>query len=44
MDCADLLRLSQAATKTVIARVGGVCMAGGIGLLYMNDMAVASDQ
>src|SRR6201994_187505 len=42
-DYADLLRLSQNATKPAIARVGGVCMAGGMGLLCMTDMAVASD-
>src|SRR5438046_7785534 len=33
-DYADLLRLSQNATKPAIARVGGVCMAGGMGLLW----------
>ncbi|MGA7803065.1 enoyl-CoA hydratase/isomerase family protein [Bradyrhizobium sp.] len=42
-DYADLLRLSQDATKPAIARVGGVCMAGGMGLLCMTDMAVAVD-
>ena len=42
-DYADLLRLSQTATKPAIARVGGVCMAGGMGLLCMTDMAVAAD-
>src|ERR1700743_539139 len=42
-DYADLLRLSQNATKPAIARVGGVCMAGGMGLLCMTDMAVAAD-
>jgi methylglutaconyl-CoA hydratase len=42
-DYADLLRLSQSATKPAIARVGGVCMAGGMGLLCMTDMAVASE-
>jgi methylglutaconyl-CoA hydratase len=42
-DYADLLRLSQNATKPAIARVGGVCMAGGMGLLCMTDMAVASE-
>jgi methylglutaconyl-CoA hydratase len=31
VDYADLLRLSQNATKPAIARVGGVCMAGGMG-------------
>src|SRR5947207_2262772 len=43
VDYADLLRLSQNATKPAIARVGGVCMAGGMGLLCMTDLAVAAD-
>ena len=43
VDYADLLRLSQSATKPAIARVGGVCMAGGMGLLCMTDLAVAAD-
>src|SRR6266568_7965864 len=43
VDYADLLRLAQNATKPAIARVGGVCMAGGMGLLCMTDMAVAAD-
>jgi methylglutaconyl-CoA hydratase len=43
VDYADLLRLSQNATKPAIARVNGVCMAGGMGLLCMTDMAAASD-
>ena len=43
VDFADLLRLSQNATKPSIARVGGVCMAGGMGLLCMTDLAVAAD-
>jgi len=42
-DYADLLRLSQNSTKPAIARVNGVCMAGGMGLLCMTDMAVAAD-
>jgi len=42
-DYADLLRLSQSATKPAVARVNGVCMAGGMGLLCMTDMAVAAD-
>ena len=42
VDYADLLRLSQTATKPAIARVGGVCMAGGMGLLAMCDLAVAA--
>jgi len=40
---ADLLRAAQNATKPAIARVNGACMAGGIGLLCMTDMAVAAD-
>ncbi|HEX7789453.1 MAG TPA: enoyl-CoA hydratase/isomerase family protein [Afipia sp.] len=40
---ADMLRMAQNAIKPTIARVNGVCMAGGIGLLCMTDMAVASD-
>src|SRR4030088_3035013 len=43
VDYADLLRVSQNATKPAIARVGGVCMAGGMGLLCMTDMAFAAD-
>src|SRR3954449_5029380 len=44
VDYADLLRLAQNATKPAIARVGGACMAGGMGLLCMTDMAVAADR
>ena len=43
VDYADLLRLAQNATKPAIARVAGVCMAGGMGLLCMTDMAVSAD-
>ena len=43
VDYADLLRLAQNATKPAIARVGGACMAGGMGLLCMTDMAIAAD-
>jgi enoyl-CoA hydratase/carnithine racemase len=43
VDYADLLRLSQDATKPAIARISGVCMAGGMGLLAMTDLAVAAD-
>jgi enoyl-CoA hydratase/carnithine racemase len=43
VDYADLLRLSQNATKPAIARVGGVCRAGGMGLLCMTDLAIAAD-
>lgn len=40
---ADLLREAQRATLPSIARVNGLCMAGGFGLLCMTDMAVAAD-
>jgi len=43
LDYADMLRMAQNATKPSVARVNGVCMAGGIGLLCMTDMAVATD-
>jgi methylglutaconyl-CoA hydratase len=43
VDDADLLQLWQDATKPAIARVGGVCMAGDMGLLCMTDTAVAAD-
>jgi enoyl-CoA hydratase/carnithine racemase len=41
---ADLLREAHGATLPSIARVNGVCMAGGMGLLCMTDLAVASDR
>ncbi len=40
---ADLLRLAANSTLPSIARVNGVCMAGGMGLLCMADMAVTAD-
>ena len=40
-DYANLLRTAQQATLPAIARVGGVCMAGGMGLLAMTDFAIA---
>jgi methylglutaconyl-CoA hydratase len=40
---ADLLREASKATLPLVARVNGTCMAGGIGLLTMVDMAVAVD-
>ncbi|WP_022720859.1 enoyl-CoA hydratase/isomerase family protein [Rhodopseudomonas sp. B29] len=43
VDYADLLRLAQNSTKPSIARINGTCMAGGMGLLCMTDMAVAAD-
>ncbi|HEU5293310.1 MAG TPA: enoyl-CoA hydratase/isomerase family protein [Burkholderiaceae bacterium] len=42
LDYADLLREAQNATLPVIARVNGACMAGGMGLLCMTDMAIAA--
>ena len=42
-DYAEMLRTAQRATLPSIARVNGVCMAGGMGLLAMTDMAVAVD-
>ncbi|HWS75843.1 MAG TPA: enoyl-CoA hydratase/isomerase family protein [Quisquiliibacterium sp.] len=43
VDYADLLRLARNSTLPSIARVNGVCMAGGMGLLAMTDLAVAAD-
>ncbi len=40
---ADLLRVAAAATLPTVARVNGACLAGGMGLLAMVDLAVASD-
>lgn len=40
---ADLLRLAQNSTLPSIAVVNGTCMAGGMGLLGMTDMAIAAD-
>ena len=39
---AQLLRVAQASCVPLIARVNGACMAGGMGLLSMCDMAVAA--
>ncbi|MGE5648596.1 enoyl-CoA hydratase/isomerase family protein [Noviherbaspirillum sp. UKPF54] len=39
---ADLLRTARRSTTPIIARVNGACLAGGMGLLAMCDMAVAS--
>ena len=39
---AQLLRVAKASTIPLIARVNGVCMAGGMGLMSMCDMAVAA--
>lgn len=39
---AELLRVARASTVPLVARVNGACMAGGMGLLGMCDMAVAA--
>ena len=39
---ANLFRLSRALNVPLIARVNGACMAGGMGLMAMCDMAVAA--
>jgi methylglutaconyl-CoA hydratase len=43
LDYADMLREAQNSTLPSIARVNGLCMAGGLGLLCMTDMAIAAD-
>jgi enoyl-CoA hydratase/carnithine racemase len=40
---ADLLRVAANSNLPLVARVNGHCMAGGMGLLAMCDMAVASE-
>jgi methylglutaconyl-CoA hydratase len=40
---ADLLRAARDCPLPLVARVNGACMAGGMGLLAMCDMAVAAD-
>jgi enoyl-CoA hydratase/carnithine racemase len=39
---ADLLRTARTLTVPLIARVNGACMAGGMGLLAMCDLALAA--
>lgn len=39
---AQLLRRAKASTVPLVARVNGACMAGGMGLLSMCDLAVAA--
>jgi methylglutaconyl-CoA hydratase len=43
VDYADMLRAAQNSTLPSIARVNGTCMAGGMGLLCMTDLAIAAD-
>ena len=40
---AQLLRVAKASTVPLIARVNGACMAGGMGLMAMCDLAVAAE-
>ena len=42
-DFAELLRAGMACTLPIVARVNGHCLAGGMGLLAICDLAVASD-
>jgi len=39
---ADLLRQARTLTVPLVARVNGACMAGGMGLLAMCDLAIAA--
>lgn len=39
---AQLLRVAKSSTVPLIARVNGACMAGGMGLMSMCDLAVAA--
>jgi len=39
---ADLLRTARALNTPLVARVNGACMAGGMGLLAMCDLAIAA--
>jgi len=40
---ADLFRCARQSTVPLIARVNGACMAGGMGLMAMCDLAIASE-
>ena len=40
---ADMLRAGRRTTVPIIGRINGYCLAGGMGLLAVCDMAVASD-
>ncbi|WP_454726681.1 MULTISPECIES: enoyl-CoA hydratase-related protein [Cupriavidus] len=39
---ANLLRVSRALSKPLLVRVNGACMAGGMGLLAMGDLALCA--
>lgn len=40
---ANLFRLAKACPLPSIARINGACMAGGMGLMCMTDLAIAAD-
>ncbi len=42
-DYADLLRDAHGCSLPIIARINGACMAGGMGLVAMADLAVAAE-
>jgi enoyl-CoA hydratase/carnithine racemase len=42
-DYADMLRDAYAINLPIVARINGACVAGGMGLLCMADVAIASD-
>lgn len=43
MPYGDLLRAARACPLPLVARVNGACLAGGMGLMAMCDLAVAAD-
>lgn len=43
IDYADLLREAQNTLLPIVARINGACMAGGMGLACLADLAVAAD-
>ena len=40
---ADLLRIARSSTVPLVAKINGTCVAGGMGLLGMCDIAIAAD-
>lgn len=40
---ADLLRIARASTVPLVAKINGTCVAGGMGLLGMCDIAIAAE-
>ncbi len=41
---AEMLRAGYACTLPIVGRIDGVCLAGGMGLLAICDLAIASDR